>query len=237
MPLGQLLIQHKLITEEQLDSALAYQQKIGGRIGAILVKLSYIEENLLIRFLSEHERLPMVDLTQETPHPDAVKALPQELIERLEVVPLRKESGRLVVAMSDPTNFDEIDEMRMHSGLPVETVLAAPTQIRHTLQRLFAPDPAERPTPATAGKQKKRYGLSDLVQDLERGARPEQTPPAAEPALVISEERKLFNRADAKTLLGALTDALLEKGILTEAELAQHVRSRLAKKGIIDTKD
>lgn len=226
MPLGQMLIENGLITEEQLDSALEYQQKIGGRIGVILVKMRSIEEPVLIQFLAEHEHLPMVDLSTEVIQEEVASLLPLELIERLEALPIRKEAGRVIVAMSDPTDFDEVDEIRIHIGLTVDTVLAAPSQIRAAIQRIFYGDRyASAEMEDQHARKRKRYGMAELLHDLEKDAKV-----VAEVVPLISEERKILERADVRTMLAGLIDTLIAKNLLTEKELSEYVRTRLEKK-------
>jgi len=51
--LGEMLLKAGKITKDQLEEALEYQKKHGGKIGEILLKLGYIEdENVLNTFLA-----------------------------------------------------------------------------------------------------------------------------------------------------------------------------------------
>jgi hypothetical protein len=49
--LGELLIEGKEITQEQLDEALSIQKKDGDLLGAILVNLGYLDDGVLLEFL------------------------------------------------------------------------------------------------------------------------------------------------------------------------------------------
>ena len=77
--------------------------------------LSTLEQQLGIKY---------VNLSEEKIEREAIAAVPLFLAERYNVVPVRKEDTRLYLAMSDPTNFYAIDDVRMVSGLEVWPLLA-----------------------------------------------------------------------------------------------------------------
>src|SRR5437879_13903439 len=79
--LGKLLISANLITEKQLNEALAAIRQSRGatRLGSTLVKMGYIQEEQLLQFLSQQYRVPAVDLQMyQHINPAIIKLVPLE---------------------------------------------------------------------------------------------------------------------------------------------------------------
>src|SRR5579863_10043879 len=77
--LGELLIGAQLISNDQLAEALIQQSASGKRIGATLVELGAISERDLAQALSTQLLVPLVDLSQQTPSPEAVEVLSESV--------------------------------------------------------------------------------------------------------------------------------------------------------------
>jgi len=123
--LGELLVERGLITTEQLRVGLAKQEKIGSRIGSILVKLGYISEEDLLRFLSMYYDVPQIDLRRVEIHPQAVKRLSVRDARQFMVLPVKfvgrpPDASVLIVATPDPSNVEAIEKVRQIAGCPVE---------------------------------------------------------------------------------------------------------------------
>lgn len=138
--LGQLLVNANVLHESQLRAALAEQQKWGGKLGDILVRMSLVTEDLLVRALSKQMGVPAVNLETIPQVADHVKAkVPPEMSRELEVVPIQlKEDGKtLVVAMAEPQNVEMVDTIRARTGCRVVTHLAGRTAIARAITRFY----------------------------------------------------------------------------------------------------
>ena len=124
MKLGELLINAGAITGKQLEHALSEQKSNGKRLGETLISLGYVTERQMLHALEEQLGIPFMHLTDVNIQEDALKAVPLFLAERYNIIPVRKDGNRIMVAMTDPTNFYAIDDVRMVSGLEVNPVLA-----------------------------------------------------------------------------------------------------------------
>ena len=71
--IGELLCKEGHITSSQLQEALNYQKKNEGRLGSILLKLGYIEEETIVNVLSRIHNYPAVIIAQIKPDPKALK--------------------------------------------------------------------------------------------------------------------------------------------------------------------
>jgi len=136
--IGDILISEGKVTSEQIEEALAIQRKDRREIGQILLSLGYVGKSDLARALARRLRLEYTELTENDVDREAASLVDQKVLRRHGVLPLRVEDGRLVVAMSDPTNFYALEDLRMISGLPVTPVVVVDDEIRRVQNQVFA---------------------------------------------------------------------------------------------------
>ncbi|GIU87944.1 MAG: hypothetical protein KatS3mg009_2459 [Acidimicrobiia bacterium] len=139
-PLGALLIQEGLLTEAQLDAALAEQARSGKPLGRLLIEQGTISEAELVRTLAHQVGLEFVDLTERVADPSVASVVSESLARRYQAIPIGWEDGRLVVAMADPSNVFAVDDIRALAGAEVKTVVATATQIVETIDQLYRAD-------------------------------------------------------------------------------------------------
>jgi MSHA biogenesis protein MshE len=60
--IGDLLVEHKVISEEQLKKALADQKTSGRKLGKVLIENGFVEEEKMLDFLSRQLQIPFIDL-------------------------------------------------------------------------------------------------------------------------------------------------------------------------------
>src|SRR5688572_30670495 len=83
LPLGEILLSHGLLTEEELESALAERGAKGGQLGEVLVQLGFVDEETLLRCLGQQLQIPVVRLRDGLVDPAVVKVLPRTKAEAL----------------------------------------------------------------------------------------------------------------------------------------------------------
>jgi len=135
--IGKMLVNESLITEEQLEKALAFQQKEGGRLGSILVKLDYIPEQTLLHFLSKQYGVQSVDLTKIEIDASVTKLIPPEVVQKYNVIPIRRVGAVLTVAMMDPSNVFAIDDIKFMTGYDIEVVVSSESVIKATMAKMY----------------------------------------------------------------------------------------------------
>ncbi len=109
--LGDLLVENSIISQEQLDNALAQQKTSGQKLGKVLIEGGYVVEDDLLRFLSAQLKVPLIDLTQYPLRPEVVKLIPEIHARRFRVLALSNEEDSVLVGMADPTNIFAYDEL------------------------------------------------------------------------------------------------------------------------------
>ncbi len=134
--LGEELASRGLITEEELGAAIAEQERVGGRIGEILVLGGALEEHALLRVLADRQQLPIVDLSKFDPSKAPVDAIPEPLARRLHCVPIAIDDQYLFVAVPDAPDRALAEEIEEHTHLKVRPFLAPAAEIDALLRRI-----------------------------------------------------------------------------------------------------
>lgn len=109
--IGDLLVQNRVISHEQLLSALAEQKKTGRKLGRTLIDLNFIKETDLLNFLSRQLQIPFLDISRHPRNQDTVKLLPESLARRFRVMLLEHNANDVLLAMADPTDLMALDEL------------------------------------------------------------------------------------------------------------------------------
>ena len=137
--LGSLLVEAGIITQAQLDQALAEQRRQNNtkRLGEILVSMRFLSEAELLNALSKQLGCRVVDLNVEPPDQQALQIVPSEFALRHQLLPLRQTDHMLTVAMADPLDIQSIDDLRLLTGFRIEPVLAGASEIRRALEQFY----------------------------------------------------------------------------------------------------
>ncbi len=135
--LGDLLVSHGRITEHELSQALKQQKATGRRLGEILIENGTITEHDLVDVLSERLGIPKIGIEGLVADPAVVNIVPLRIAKKYRVVALFKINERLTVAMADPLDMVAIDEIRYQTGLTVNRVIAAPSDIDEAIATFY----------------------------------------------------------------------------------------------------
>src|SRR3989339_118108 len=135
--LGDLFVQKSLITQEQLDQALTEQKKTGEKLGAILVSRGFIIEDVLLNFLSEQLKIPLIDLENYELDPDTVKMIVEPYARRYHAIALQKQSDALLVGMADPLDMNAVDEISSLLQQPIKLALVKDSDLLRALDLMY----------------------------------------------------------------------------------------------------
>lgn len=132
------LLDHGWVTREQVDEARRTQGFFGGTVGSHLLKLGYVSEAILGEALTEASGAPYASWEHLRAVPqDALASIPERLVERFRVCPIRLEDGRLRVAMLNPRDAIAIREIQSVTGLVVEPWVATEPRLYQALERWY----------------------------------------------------------------------------------------------------
>jgi MSHA biogenesis protein MshE len=135
--LGDLLIQEQLISQEQLEKALAEQKQSGRKLGRIFIDSGFVTEVQIAKAVARQLRAPFVELTGKVIRPEVARLLPEGQARRLRALPLEDTPAGLRVAMADPTDINAWDELNRLLKREIDLAVAAESQLLAALDRSY----------------------------------------------------------------------------------------------------
>jgi type II secretory ATPase GspE/PulE/Tfp pilus assembly ATPase PilB-like protein len=129
--LGEILIEKKLITSDQLSIALHHQSETHKLLGEILVSLSFLKSMVLQEVLSEITGLPFIDLSKVVLIKQDVLLLSRKVAVQYKALVIRQNAQEIHIAMADPENIIFVDHLHDVLNTPKKLILyhADPTQL------------------------------------------------------------------------------------------------------------
>ncbi len=135
--LGDLLVESKIISQLQLDTALDEQRKLGRKLGRILVDKGYLTEDGLLTFLSRQLAVPFVELSHYQFEPAVIALLPEIYARRFRAIALKDKGDSLLLGMSDPTNLFAYDELARIIGRPIDIAVVREQELLDIIERVY----------------------------------------------------------------------------------------------------
>jgi type IV pilus assembly protein PilB len=139
--IGECLIQAGLISEDDLQVALAEHKKSGERVGAVLVRLNLATEKQITKALAYQLGFPYVSLGDEPPDTAAIVLISKEVALKRVCVAVKLEKNLLTVAMSDPLLFSLVQDLEFQTGYRIKQVVATRSDILEAIENGY-PDKA-----------------------------------------------------------------------------------------------
>jgi len=136
---GRRLVERGVISQQQLDEAIHKQQTTMAhrKIGEILVRLNYISKNHITEGLADQLGIPIVKLADRE-IPERIRSLIDGGIATLyRVIPIEERGNTIVIATADPTNINNLDNLRRLLEREVEPVLATGEEISVALNKCY----------------------------------------------------------------------------------------------------
>jgi type IV pilus assembly protein PilB len=139
--LGDLLTNLGLVTSEQVREALKEQKVTRKKIGQILVKKGFLTDNALISALNMQLGIPKI-----TPHPSLIdknllKGVNETFLRKNEALPAFKQGRELTVLMADPLNQAAITDLEKFFGCKIQPAIASAEEIQNAITQCFRVDP------------------------------------------------------------------------------------------------
>ena len=137
-PLGQMLVNDKLLSTEQLNQALERQRKTRERLGQILIDMKLIDEDILLKYLgAQFRKDPITRQDLAALDPDVVKLVSEEVARQYGVIAAQRSGRRLVVATADPLNVMAMDDLRRATGLEVDFRIGPASAIQEAIEKTY----------------------------------------------------------------------------------------------------
>ncbi|WP_313032212.1 GspE/PulE family protein [Massilia alkalitolerans] len=135
--LGEVLIQQKLLSEEQLEQALADQKRTGRKLGRVFVESGFVTEDQISGALARQLNIPYINLKFYNINAELVRLLPETAARRFRALVLEDRRETLLVGVSDPTDLFAYDEIARLLRKTVELAVVNETEVLGAIDRIY----------------------------------------------------------------------------------------------------
>jgi type IV pilus assembly protein PilB len=171
-PIGQLLKEMGLITEYEIQEALAVQKEQGGNLGQILVDMDFVDQKDLLFALAVQAGMEFVDLDEVEIPEEIIELVDFTVAETYNVIPVSFDGTTVSVAFSDPSNVSALDDLRFMLDSEVKGMVATPDAIERAFEKYYGDKKAasmESIVASMEGEEDVEYLEGrDQIPDLER---------------------------------------------------------------------
>jgi type IV pilus assembly protein PilB len=136
-PLMSFLIEQKILDETTLQAVLDQHRSTGQSVTTILKKENLLDEEQLTQVIARSNEIEFINLAPDMIDPIVAHLVSYETASRHNVIPVKKESDRLQLAMSSPLNLSVRDQIEMKTGYRVIPLAATPNAIRQAIHYHF----------------------------------------------------------------------------------------------------
>ncbi len=141
--LGDVIVEMGLVSSEQVEHAVTQGRGSGKRVGEVLLEQGVISIDQLARAMAERHGLDHVDLTVFQPDLTAVNLVSVQSAKRFQAAPIGfRENGALMVAVTDPTNVLNLDDLKIITGREISPVVATPDDVESLIGHMNRLDSA-----------------------------------------------------------------------------------------------
>ena len=135
--LGEILVQQKLISEEQLTFALGEQKRTGRKLGRVFIENAFVTEEQISGALAKQLNVPYVNLKFFNTNPATVRMLPETQARRFRAIVLEDRPQSLLVGMADPTDLFAYDEISRIVKRSIELAVVDESELLQTIDRTY----------------------------------------------------------------------------------------------------
>ncbi len=136
--IGQLLLKHTSLTDNQLEEALEIQQESGMLLGEILLKKNYIHPHDIIKVICHQVDIPYInELKLDEIDPNLTLNININYAKQHEVLPILETDYTVTIVITDPFNFDAINDIQEIFKKEVKLVVASPLKVQDAINRVY----------------------------------------------------------------------------------------------------
>lgn len=136
--IGELLLEHTALTEDQLNEALQIQKESSDLLGTILLEKNYIHPHDIIKVLCHQIDIPYLpEINVEEIDPAFVQDISINYAKHHEVIPIFVSQYSVTIAMSDPFDFNAVNDLSGIFKKKVDIVVSTPLKIQDAINRVY----------------------------------------------------------------------------------------------------
>lgn len=134
---GQILLERKLVSEDQIKEALEIQKINGKALGDVLVDLEYTTGNRIIEVLSDYLGMEVVDIENVDFNQDVLDKIPHSIAQLYRIIPIAFKESTITVAQQDPLDIQQIDDLRFLLKYNVQPVLVEREDVANVIDKYY----------------------------------------------------------------------------------------------------
>ncbi|MES2325329.1 MAG: GspE/PulE family protein [Pseudomonadota bacterium] len=135
--LGEILVNQKLLSDDQLTLALQDQKRTGRKLGRVFVESGFVTEEQISGALAKQLDIPYINLKFYNINPEIVRQLPETQARRFRALALEERRGALLIGMSDPTDLFAYDEIARLVKKNIELAVVNETEVLAAIDRIY----------------------------------------------------------------------------------------------------
>ena len=136
---GQRLIQAGVITPEQFDRAMDYQQDHPGiKLQSVIARLGFATEHDMTKAIALQLGVPFLGENDIDIDPTLETLIPRNLAEKYCAVPLKLEGRSLTIATSNPRDISALDDLRLITGNTIIPIMTTDTAITDLIAKVYS---------------------------------------------------------------------------------------------------
>ena len=135
--LGEILLQQKLLTEEQLQHRPRGAEEAGRRLGRVVIEKGYATEEQISQALARQLGVPFINLKQYNIKREVVLKLPETQARRFRALVLEDAGAACKVGMADPTDLAAYDEIARILKRDIELAVVTETELLRAIDRIY----------------------------------------------------------------------------------------------------
>ncbi len=190
--LGELLLREKVLTPDQLKSALETQKEKNVPLQTAIVSLGLISEEDMAQALSRQLGYPYIDLDQFEVYPDVVGLIPVDIVKKYMIMPIHRIRSFLTLAMVDPTDLEVLEDVRFRTGLSIQPVIASESGIMNAINKYYGSSSALRVKRIIEDIELAEDTRVNIIQEERDSAGVEELVQATEEAPIIKLVNEIF---------------------------------------------
>ncbi|HOK96332.1 MAG TPA: GspE/PulE family protein [Anaerohalosphaeraceae bacterium] len=141
--LGEILYKKGYVSKENLIAAIKKGKQTNKRLGEVLLEMKLATEDQIYECLAKQFGYEFVNLDNVQIPPNVAKLVPEDIIKRHKIIPIEVNNGELKVVIKDPMDLDTLDLLRFRLNMEIRCCLASPTKIENFLNKSEADEPAK----------------------------------------------------------------------------------------------
>ena len=194
--MGDTLVGMKVITQAQLDEVLKLQKKKGRLLGNLLLELGYVTREDIAKAFSKQHDLAYVALGRAKSKPEVLRAIPESVARKNEIIPIAMDEERLDVLIVSPHALERLDAAGIILGKRIYAKITACEDIKGEIARRYAAiksgAPVDSPEPARPAIKH-----VDLAQEVEIPEKIEETPVMESEIVETTEEYEVDDERES----------------------------------------